>query len=118
MINLVKNAIKFTNQGEVSIRACYRPEPENLIIVHVQDTGVGVTESELPKLFNKFGKLQRTAAMNHDGIGLGLTIVKQIVEKGKGAVGIESDGVNRGSLFCISMHIDPVEEVKSYEQAN
>ena len=56
--------------------------------------------------------------MNNDGIGLGLTIVKQIVEKSKGAVGIESDGVNRGSLFCISMHIDPVEEVKSYEQAN
>ena len=73
---------------------------------------MGVTESELPKLFNKFGKLQRTAAINHDGIGLGLTLVKQIVEKNNGAIGIESDGENKGTLFCVSMQIDAVEEEK------
>ena len=56
-MNLVKNAIKFTTRGEISIKVCYRPEPENKIFVQVKDTGVGVTESELPKLFNKFGKL-------------------------------------------------------------
>ena len=72
-----------------------------------------MTESELPSLFNKFGKLQRSAAMNHDGIGLGLTIVKQIVEKSQGAIGIESNGVNHGTLFCISMQMDPMEEEKS-----
>ena len=55
-------------------------EPENLLILHVEDTGVGIESQDFPKLFTRFGKLQRTASMNNDGIGLGLTIVKQIVE--------------------------------------
>jgi len=45
------------------------------LVVHVNDTGVGISAEDLPKLFNKFGKLQRTAEMNSEGIGLGLTIV-------------------------------------------
>ena len=42
MINLVKNAVKFTNQGRILIKACYRPEPDFLLVVHVEDTGVGI----------------------------------------------------------------------------
>lgn len=46
------------------------------LIVHVSDSGVGIQAEDIPKLFNRFGKLHRTASMNNDGIGLGLTIVK------------------------------------------
>ena len=53
---------------------------QNALIVQVADTGVGVTAEDSSKLFNKFGKLQRTAQMNSEGIGLGLTIVKEIVQ--------------------------------------
>lgn len=52
----------------------------------VEDTGVGIMAEDIPLLFNKFGKLQRTAAINHAGIGLGLTIVKQIVECAGGKI--------------------------------
>ena len=48
--------------------------------MHVSDTGAGISDDELPQLFSRFGKLQRTAEINHEGIGLGLTIVKSIVE--------------------------------------
>ena len=42
LMNLVKNALKFTCEGSVEIQACYKPEPENLLIVHVKDTGIGI----------------------------------------------------------------------------
>ena len=80
LINLVKNALKFTKDGLIHIKACYRYEPENLLVLHVEDTGVGIMSQDFPKLFSRFGKLQRTASINSEGIGLGLTIVKQIVE--------------------------------------
>lgn len=46
----------------------------------MKDTGVGIDPEDLPNLFTRFGKLTRTAEMNNEGIGLGLTIIKQIVE--------------------------------------
>ena len=76
--------------------------------MHVKDTGRGISPEDIPKLFTKFGKLQRTAEINSEGIGLGLTIVKQIVESSKGQVGIESAGHNQGTLFKFSMQLDPV----------
>ena len=79
LINLVKNALKFTTQGEIKIMINYRRQ-EKLLVVHVQDTGAGIAEDDFPQLFTRFGKLHRTAEMNSEGIGLGLTIVKKIVE--------------------------------------
>ena len=52
----------------------YDADKQNLMI-HVNDTGVGISAEDLPKLFTRFGKLHRTSQMNSDGIGLGLTIV-------------------------------------------
>ena len=75
LINLVKNAMKFTVTGSISIKACYNNEARSLN-VHVVDTGAGIAHAEFSQLFSKFGKLHRTASLNHDGIGLGLTIVK------------------------------------------
>ena len=79
LINLVKNALKFTTQGEIKIMINYRRQ-EKLLVVHVQDTGAGIAEDDFPQLFTRFGKLHRTAEINSEGIGLGLTIVKKIVE--------------------------------------
>ena len=71
----------------------------------MNDTGVGISAEDLPKLFNKFGKLQRTAEMNSEGIGLGLTIVQGIVESSGGEIVVRSPGLNQGSSFCFSMQI-------------
>ena len=103
MMNLLKNAIKFTQDGLVQIRASYRYFPENLLIVHIKDEGVGIASEDFSKLFNRFGKLQRTAGINSSGIGLGLMIVKNIVESSGGSVGVESEGIGRGSTFKFSI---------------
>lgn len=57
MTNLLKNSIKFTTNGSIEIKACYRGEPENLLIVHVKDSGKGIAKEDFSKLFNRFGKL-------------------------------------------------------------
>ena len=72
----------------------------------MKDTGAGIAHDEISKLFNQFGKLQRTAKINKDGIGLGLTIVKQIVEKSDGKVGVASDGIGLGSTFYFTMKLE------------
>ena len=69
----------------------------------MKDTGVGIASEDLPKLFNRFGKLQRTAQMNSEGIGLGLNIVKQIIELSSGEISVHSDGLGKGSTFTFSM---------------
>ena len=78
LINLVKNAFKFTLEGTIKIFTCYDYMNQQLI-VQVRDPGVGIASEDLTKLFSRFGKLHRTANVNHEGIGLGLTIVRQIV---------------------------------------
>ena len=74
----------------------------------VEDTGVGIAEEDIPKLFNRFGKLHRTAEMNSEGLGLGLTIVKQIVEKSGGTIGAWSKGIGHGSVFFFNMKMKTV----------
>ena len=78
------------------------------LIVHVKDTGVGIESEDLHKLFTRFGKLQRTAHMNSGGIGLGLTICKQIVNQGGGKIEVKSLGKNEGSLFKFNMLMEAV----------
>ena len=72
-------------------------------MVEVEDTGKGILAEDFPKLFTRFGKLQRTAEMNHEGIGLGLTIVKEIVELNGGMIFAHSQGLGCGSTFAFSM---------------
>ena len=79
LINLVRNAIKFTKKGSIEIKASYSRILQS-IVIHVKDSGVGIKSEDLPMLFTRFGKLQRTAEMNSEGIGLGLNIVKQILD--------------------------------------
>ena len=69
----------------------------------MRDTGVGIAPEDIKKLFNRFGKLQRTAKMNSEGIGLGLTIVKQIVELGGGEIKVFSNGIGKGSTFSFTL---------------
>eukprot|EP00353_Schmidingerella_taraikaensis_P008237 CAMPEP_0185587768 /NCGR_PEP_ID=MMETSP0434-20130131/50483_1 /TAXON_ID=626734 ORGANISM="Favella taraikaensis, Strain Fe Narragansett Bay" /NCGR_SAMPLE_ID=MMETSP0434 /ASSEMBLY_ACC=CAM_ASM_000379 /LENGTH=139 /DNA_ID=CAMNT_0028209925 /DNA_START=94 /DNA_END=513 /DNA_ORIENTATION=- len=99
VINLVRNAMKFTRKGSIEIFASYKGAPDNTLEVKVCDTGVGIAPSDMPLLFTRFGKLQRTASMNSEGLGLGLTIVKQIVELIGGIVYVHSEGPNKGSTF-------------------
>ncbi len=73
--------------------------------VHVQDNGVGMTAGEIDKLFSRFGKLQSTTKLNNEGLGLGLTIVKQIIEASEGVIGAFSEGKGKGTLFYFTMKL-------------
>ena len=75
LTNLIKNALKFTKDGLVEVIADYN-RLSNTLMVKIRDTGLGIAQEDFPKLFTRFGKLHRTAEINSDGIGLGLTIVK------------------------------------------
>ena len=80
------------------------------------DTGTGIAQEDLGKLFSKFGKLHRTADLNHEGIGLGLTIVKQIVEKSGGRVSVASEGLGKGSTFTFDIKATTLEPEPSLER--
>ena len=60
LINLVKNALKFTSEGSIKIKTEYRDDL-SLLVVHVIDTGAGIIREDFPKIFTRFGKLHRTA---------------------------------------------------------
>ena len=112
LINLVKNALKFTLSGSITIKACYESVTQSLV-VHVVDTGTGIALEDQGKLFSKFGKLHRTADLNHEGIGLGLTIVKQIVEKSGGSVNVYSEGIGKGSTFYFNMKATSIGDIQA-----
>ena len=89
-----------------------------MLKVEIRDTGVGIAEADLGKLFTRFGKLQRTAEINSEGLGLGLTIVKQIVESAGGTVTVISAGPGHGSTFSFTMNMDPVDPVNPVNPVN
>ena len=78
LINLVKNALKFTVSGSVRVLMAFDTS-EQMLNVHIVDTGKGIREEDMCKLFLLFGKLQSTASMNSEGIGMGLMICKNLV---------------------------------------
>ena len=102
LINLTKNALKFTVNGQIKIVAAY-DKVKQMLKVQVIDSGKGITNQEMGQLFSRFGKLQRTESMNIEGLGLGLKICQQIVIKSGGEIEAYSEGENKGTTFMFSM---------------
>jgi two-component system phosphate regulon sensor histidine kinase PhoR len=102
LINLVHNAIKFTPPGGRIVVRAGRVEAEGqpYVRVSVEDTGVGIPETDLPRLFERFYKADKSRASS--GTGLGLAIVKHIVQAHGGQVGAES-AVGQGSTFWFTL---------------
>ena len=91
-MNLVKNALKFTNaNGKITIRCKYNAETY-LLTVSVTDTGIGIQPDDMDRLFKNFSKIKASQHLNVEGIGLGLTISKTLVEKNAGQIFVKSKG--------------------------
>ena len=109
LVNLVGNAIKFTHQGEIVIRAEPREKTERYITVHfsVQDTGIGIPYERQAAVFERFTQADGTTTRTYGGTGLGLTISKQLVEAMGGAIGLESKpGI--GTTFWFDIQFENV----------
>ncbi len=95
--NLLSNALRFTDKGgKVTV---ILQELEDVIQCEVKDTGVGIKKQDIPKLFNKFEQVGRVEGPGYKGTGLGLTIVKGLVEKHRGKVWVESEAGKGTSFF-------------------
>jgi signal transduction histidine kinase len=97
--NLLSNAVKFTpRDGRVTVRLIRRAED---VVLAVEDTGIGISQAFLPYVFDRFSQADGTATRRHGGLGLGMAIVRHLVELHGGTVHAASDGENKGATFTL-----------------
>ncbi|HTU58435.1 MAG TPA: ATP-binding protein, partial [Polyangiales bacterium] len=97
--NLVSNAFKFTLEGGISVRLIEHDERVELV---VSDTGTGIPEHELPRIFERFHRASGTRGRSYEGTGIGLSLVRELVALHGGSIRVESS-VGRGSTFIVSL---------------
>jgi two-component system phosphate regulon sensor histidine kinase PhoR len=101
-LNLLDNAIKFTGEGgRISVQATVHPGSA-LVEIHVKDNGMGIPSSDLPRIFERFYRVDKARSREQGGTGLGLAIVKHIVEAHRGKVEVNSI-LGHGSEFTVSL---------------
>ena len=100
-INLIDNAIKYTEKGLISLNFS---KENNLIKMEISDTGLGIPEEHLPRLFERFYTVDKSRSRKMGGTGLGLSIVKHIVNLHEGTIDVESK-VGQGTRFTITFPI-------------
>jgi len=103
LVNLLDNALKFTETGEV--RVSVSREDAGWVRIEVSDTGIGIAEEHIPRLFERFYVVDKSRSRKLGGTGLGLSIVKHIVQSYGGTVGVES-ALSHGTRFIVRLPID------------
>ncbi len=107
MFNLLSNALKFTHQGNISVsfelESIFNTEHASLI-VRVKDTGIGIDESKIDAVFEPFVQAEETTTREYGGTGLGLTIVKNLVDMLEGDIQVRSV-IDQGSEFTIEIPV-------------
>lgn len=100
LVNLIGNSLKFTNEGEVtvSVKKIEETEDNYTLKFIVKDTGIGIDKSKLNTIFERFTQGEESTTRTYGGTGLGLNIVKQLVELQNGEIHVKSE-LNRGSEF-------------------
>ncbi len=106
--NLINNAIRFSKKGGcITIGV---DEQEEAVRCSVVDTGIGIAKENLPKLFSKFEQFGKAEGSGYKGTGLGLTIVKALVEKHSGQIGVESV-MGKGTTFRFTLKKEPFPKI-------
>ncbi|HKQ57440.1 MAG TPA: PAS domain S-box protein [Candidatus Eisenbacteria bacterium] len=99
--NLVNNAAKYTSsRGEISVRAAREGDQ---VVIAVRDNGIGITPEDLPRVFDVFAQAAPALERSHGGLGIGLSLVRGIVEAHGGTVEAHSDGMGQGSEFIVRL---------------
>ena len=107
LINLIDNAIKYTlNDGTVNVRVSREGES---VVLRVKDTGIGIAQEHIPRLFERFYRVDKGRSRNMGGTGLGLAIVKHIVMDMGGQIDVQSE-LNVGTEFTVTLPYAPAQE--------
>ncbi len=99
VLNLLSNAFKFTFAGSITVQL----QPvDNFVEFSVSDTGVGIPEAELPRLFERFHRVSETRSRTYEGSGIGLALVQELVKLHSGIIRVISQ-VDQGTTFTIAI---------------
>jgi CheY-like chemotaxis protein len=111
LLNLLGNAIKFTERGSIAVRAATLPAPpgEVRLSLTITDTGIGIPTDKIGQLFSKFTQIDSSISRQFGGTGLGLAISRRIVEQMGGTMSVESQ-FGRGSRFRFDVRLRPADE--------
>lgn len=124
--NLINNAIKFTDTGEITVKVSMEGTTQESIklLFSVSDTGIGISQGDIKKLFKSFNQLDGSLTKKYNGTGLGLVISKQLVEMMGGSIWVNSEA-GKGSSFCFQIPFQPAENdvlpvknIRAYESRN
>ena len=99
VLNLLSNAIKYTHRGQVSVRTRWQ---DSQAVLEVEDTGVGIPEDELPRVFERFYRVRSTEGRSHEGTGIGLSLVSELVKLHGGRIEAHSRP-GQGSTFTVRL---------------
>jgi two-component system phosphate regulon sensor histidine kinase PhoR len=103
LINLVDNAVRFTEQGSIKISLSYEKE-KSMVKIEVSDTGIGIEKFHIPKIFERFYVVDKARSRKTGGTGLGLSIVKHIVLLHNGTIEVQSSS-GKGTTFTINLPV-------------
>jgi signal transduction histidine kinase len=104
--NLLNNAAKYTEDGgriRLTVERCANPDGRSDVVLRVRDSGVGIPAEMLPKVFDLFTQVERTLDRAQGGLGIGLALVRRLVEMHGGTVTAASEGENQGSEFVVRL---------------
>lgn len=119
LINLISNAIKFTHKGAINVAIDYKklPDQQAKVVIRVQDTGIGIAEKDLPHIFDTFSRVDASTNRSFEGMGLGLSITKQLVQLMNGDIQVYSEeGV--GTTFICDFTFDYLINNAANQDAN
>ena len=111
-MNLLSNAIKFTERGGdifVDIKSTMKE-----VLISVKDTGIGIPKEMKEKIFERFAQVDKSTYRKKEGSGIGLSLVKSLVELQGGSISIDSE-LNKGSIFTVKLPVVRVEASESIQ---
>lgn len=108
ILNLITNAIKYTNEGSIRLHVYQDVKGSTVdVTIKVSDTGIGIPNEKVGEIFRSFYQVENPYTKEHQGIGIGLSIVKQLVELLNGTIDVKSE-IHEGSTFTVSFKMNKV----------